>query len=60
MTITIEWWILPTIITVLAGLFAFVWPKREGGYLPSFDGWIAAVVALVISLAAWIVAGVLK
>jgi|GEM_PF-2486003 len=61
MTITILWWHIPTLITVLAFAWAFLWPDRDtGGWLPSFTPLYRIPIALIISLAAWAIAGVLK
>ncbi len=60
MTITLTWWMLPTIVTILlCGYALFIYD--DGGELFSGMGNIMLLVpALFISLICWVIAAILK
>jgi hypothetical protein len=63
MTITIhfQWWMIPTLITVLSFSWALFWPFEDGaGFLSGLANLFAFVPASVLSMISWIIAGVLK
>jgi hypothetical protein len=56
MTITIGYWIIPLIVTVVAfSLAQYYDPRDQFG----IDGTVYAVLALVVSLIAWLIWAVL-
>lgn len=59
MTITLTWWMIPTLITLVGLFWALVWVREEGclGFLTNM---FALIPVFAVSLVAWIVAGVLK
>lgn len=52
--ITMAWYVIPAIVTILSLLWAELWPGDQ------FDSLFRFIVALIISLVAWAVAGALK
>lgn len=61
MTITLTWWMIPTIITVIGVWWALFWVERHDRSIFSGLGKILALVpVLFVSCIAWIIAGVLK
>jgi hypothetical protein len=59
-TLTFAWWAVPTAITVLALAWAWLWPSRYDAHLGGIDVLINSVWALLFSLCAWIIVGILK
>jgi len=59
MTITITWWMIPTIITISGILYALTYDDG-GGYLSGIGNMILLVPILCISLVSWIIAAILK
>jgi hypothetical protein len=55
MTITLTWWMIPTMITILTMLAAWIFGQDNGGYLSGIGVLILLVPALLISITAWIV-----
>lgn len=60
MTLTLAWWAIPAAITLVSLLWAFFWPADGGGYLGGITALFNVVIALVVSLLAWAIAGALK
>lgn len=58
-TLTFAWWGIPTIITVASLLIAVCWPE-DGGYLSGIATLFYLILAMFISMLAWIIAAVLK
>lgn len=58
-TITFSWWMLPTAITLISIIAAFLYDDG-GGYLSGITNIMLMVPALFISLISWIIFGVLK
>lgn len=54
------WWLVPSGVTILAFCYAAFWPIRSEGLVGSAVRLFMAVVALVVSLVAWVTAGFLK
>lgn len=59
-TISVSWWNIPAVITVLALLWAFFWPAEDGGYLGGIVRLFMVIPAMGVSLIAWVIAGALK
>lgn len=59
MTITITWWMIPTLILIIGTILAHV-KSGINGYLAGFDTIIYMIPVLFISLIAFIIAGILK
>lgn len=55
---TLAWWAVPTLITVLATLWAGFWPFEDDWY--GFTRLMALPAALAMMTVAWVVAGFLK
>lgn len=60
MTITITWWMIPSIITVGGILWAVYGHKDGGGYLSGIGNMFLLVPILAVSTIAWIIAAILK
>jgi hypothetical protein len=58
MTISIGWWIIPTIITGLAAVWALR-SGKEDGYGGAFDSFFCMIGAVILSLVAWCIYGLL-
>lgn len=59
MTITIAWWMIPTLITVAGIAYAYFYDDG-GGYFSGLGNLIILVPVFFISLISWIIAGFLK
>jgi len=59
MTIVIGWWIIPTFITILAWGWAMSRRYEQGGYLPDMSVIFYGGAALIVTLFAWMVYGLL-
>lgn len=57
-TLSLSWWMVPTIITLLTFAWAIFWPHKndECGLVSMMATGLAAIVSLV----SWMVAGFLK
>ena len=55
MTITIGWWALPALITVIAFGWAFTREGENTSYFPDVTPLLCGAVALFVSMAAWLV-----
>lgn len=53
-TITFGWWIVPALITAASFAWAF-WPDNSTGFGAAVAGLIQSLIALVLSLAAWLI-----
>lgn len=62
MTITISWWLIPTIIMIASMIWAYVSSRDnyQSNNFPSFSPAPQFYIAVFVSLIAWAVAGVLK
>ena len=60
MTITLSWWMIPTIITVGGIVLALFIHRDEPGFFHGLGNMMLLVPVLFISMIAWIVAAVLK
>ena len=60
MTLTLSWWAIPAVITTLALAWALFWPCDDSGNLGGMVVMFNVMIALVISLLAWAIAGALK
>ncbi len=61
MTITLTWWMIPTIITISSICYAiFIHKDVGGGYLNGIGNILMLIPALFISMMAWLVAALLK
>lgn len=59
--LTLAWWHIPLAITVISLLMALYWPiDGGGGFASGITSLFMFMAALVVSLAAWAVAGGLK
>lgn len=52
MTITIGWWLVPLIITLIA--FGWCFARDSGGGYANIGGFMDFVAALIVSLVAWL------
>jgi len=59
-TLTLAWWHLPTIITVLALAWALFWPVDDSGYLGGIQHIFMLIPALVIISLAWALGAIFK
>jgi hypothetical protein len=59
-TLTFAWWWIPLAITVVTCGWAIFIVDDHGGYLSGLGNLLALIPALIISLAAWAIAGALK
>lgn len=59
-TITLGWWVIPTLITVVSVIWALFIVDDGGGYLSGLGNLFALVPALIVSTISWIVGAVLK
>lgn len=50
MTITLEWWHLPLIITLLSFLYSVYEYHTDNSYLPGLMGFIVMIIGVGISL----------
>jgi hypothetical protein len=58
---TIQWWFLPTIITLVGVVWATLWVGRnDRGIFAGFANVFALLPVLVVSCISWIISGVLK
>ncbi len=57
-TLTFAWWWIPTIVTILALLWAFFWPADRDGIAGGMTLIIMLVPALFVIAVAWAVAGI--
>ena len=58
-TITVGWWILPALITLLSFIaFVFAWRddyrSGSGGYLTGLETFIALLIAVAMSSMSWL------
>lgn len=53
-TITLGWWIIPTLITIVAVGLAF-WPRESGGGYPDFGAAFLMLLAIIAALVAWVI-----
>jgi hypothetical protein len=60
MTITISWWMIPTIISIVAIVYVYMKADDGGGMFSGLDNLLALIPALAISLVVWIIAAFLK
>lgn len=60
MTITITWWMIPTLITVLSVGYVLFVHKDTGSYFSGIGNIFMLIPALGISLLSWIVAAFMK
>jgi len=62
MTITFElgWWVIPTVITIVAVIWALFFVDDGGGWFSGLANVFALIPALAVSAIAWIIAGFLK
>ena len=60
MTITLTWWMIPTIILVVGLIYAIIIHDDGGGYFSGVGNVFLLVPVLGISLIAWIIAAILK
>lgn len=60
MTITLQWWMLPTLITVVALAVPLFWPTERSSYMPDLSSMILTIPALFVSMVAWIIYAVFK
>lgn len=58
--VTISWWMIPTLITIVVFIIAAVISSRETGFLAGIGAMMFLVPGLAVALISWIVAGVLK
>lgn len=59
-TISFGWWAVPSGITVIAMCWALFGPADDGGYFGGMVRFFMLVPALVASLLAWAIGGILK
>lgn len=59
-SISFAWWVLPTVISVVALLWALFWPVHEDRMFVGLSRLFMAVPALFVIAVAWAIAGVLK
>lgn len=59
MTLTIYWWVFPTLITVLGIIWALTLDDG-GGYFSGLGNLLALIPVLAVSTVSWIVAAILK
>ena len=59
MTVTIAWWMIPALITVLCIGYAAIHDDGDG-YLSGLGNLILMVPALALSLVAWIIGAILN
>ena len=57
MSITIGWWVIPTIITVAIWAWAAGQPVHRGGYMREPLRHIWGGIAMIVTLFAWMVYG---
>lgn len=60
LTITYAWWWIPTIITVLGGIWAIFLVDDGGGMFSGIGNLLALVPVLIVSCIAWAIAGIFK
>lgn len=54
MAITLGWWLLPLVITIVAWAWALTRPVSHGSYLPDPMPIIWFGAALIVTLASWL------
>jgi hypothetical protein len=60
MTITITWWMLPTIITLVSFGYVLFIHDDGGGYLSGLGNLLLLVPVSFVSMVAWIIAAFCK
>ena len=55
MTFTLGWWALPTIITVALFVWSGWYTDKSRDYAPDLTGLFRGVVAIIVSLVAWLI-----
>ena len=60
MTITITWWVLPTIITLVLFIYALFIYNDGGGYLSGLGNLLLLIPASLISMVSWVIASFFK
>lgn len=60
MTITLTWWMIPSIVTVSTICYALFIHNDGGGYFGDLGNIVMLVPALFVSMAAWMIAALLK
>lgn len=60
MTLSIAWYVIPTIISIVALAWAFFWPADRDGALGAFTTLFMLLPAIVVIAIAWGVAAILK
>jgi hypothetical protein len=59
-SITLAWWHIPAVVTVLAVLWTLFWPADTSGSFGGIARLFMALPALIVSLLAWAIAGFFK
>jgi hypothetical protein len=59
-TLHMQWWTAPLVITVLALLWAFLWPADNTGLFGGTVRLFMLLPALVLSISGWMIGGILK
>lgn len=60
MTLSLAWYVIPTVITILALGWAFFWPADRGGMFSGVTTMLMLIPALVVIAIAWIAAAIFK
>lgn len=60
LSITLAWWYVPALITVLSLLWSFFWPADDSGMFGGITRLFMLVPALIVSLLAWAISGAIK
>ena len=60
MTITLTWWMIPAVITISTICYALFIHKDGLGYFHGLGNILMLIHALFVSMAAWMVAALLK
>lgn len=58
--LTLAWWHLPAVCTVLAILWALFWPADDRGVFGGITRMFMLMIALAVIAVAWAIAGALK
>ncbi len=59
LTITIQWWTIPAILTLLSAVYGF-WPSGRSSAWDSLAGGVVVLILICVNLAAWLIGALLK
>ncbi|OOG81521.1 hypothetical protein B0E41_17320 [Hydrogenophaga sp. A37] len=59
-SLVLGWWAIPTVVSVLALLWAFFWPADDGGFMGGITRILMLLPALFVIAIAWVLAAIFK